>query len=330
VGRELYAALDADAGNHQIHLSSLLSQFLVAFTIELDNEFERRMPHSTTNHGSTGAGPWLVSMAMWFTCMRFVTEEGITKRELVMRARADTNLNGMKRWGYITIADSVIRPTVWGVRAREIWPSLFGIVESRWRERFGESEIEELRAALLTVAGRLNPDLPDCMPILGYGLFSRLPQRVRPSVLSSDAPLPVLLAKVLLAFTIEFERDSEVSLAICANVLRHEGAAVKDLPRIAGVSREAIAMAVGFLERHGFARKAKVLELTARGRSARDAYSERAQGGEPALREMLERLAPGLGRIDLWSEGWRASVRKPEELPHFPMTLHRGGYPDGS
>jgi hypothetical protein len=29
-------------------------------------------------------------------------------------------------------------------------------------------------------------------------------------------------------------------------------------------------------------------------------------------------------------EGWRASIRKPETLPHFPMVLHRGGYPDGS
>lgn len=51
----------------RLPLSALLSQVLVAFTIECDNEFERQMPHRTSNYGSTagqGAGPWLVSMAM--------------------------------------------------------------------------------------------------------------------------------------------------------------------------------------------------------------------------------------------------------------------------
>jgi len=27
---------------------------------------------------------------------------------------------------------------------------------------------------------------------------------------------------------------------------------------------------------------------------------------------------------------WRAKFRRPEVLPHYPMVLHRGGYPDGS
>ena len=54
----------------QLPLPSLLSHALVAFTIELDNEFEHQMPHRTRDHGSTGrGGPWLVSMVMWFNCM---------------------------------------------------------------------------------------------------------------------------------------------------------------------------------------------------------------------------------------------------------------------
>jgi len=79
-------------------LSGLLSQVLVAFTIECDNEFERQMPHRTSNYGSTagrGAGPWLVSVAMWWTCMRFVGADGITVAELTRRARTGTNLPGM-------------------------------------------------------------------------------------------------------------------------------------------------------------------------------------------------------------------------------------------
>jgi len=35
-------------------------------------------------------------------------------------------------------------------------------------------------------------------------------------------------------------------------------------------------------------------------------------------------------RIKTLSEGWRASVPRLEQLPHYPMILHRGGFPDGS
>jgi hypothetical protein len=69
----------------RLPLSGLLSQVLVAFTIECDNEFERQLPHRTSNYGSTagrGAGPWPVSMAMWWTCMRFVGQDGVTVAEL--------------------------------------------------------------------------------------------------------------------------------------------------------------------------------------------------------------------------------------------------------
>ena len=38
-------------------------------------------------------------------------------------------------------------------------------------------------------------------------------------------------------------------------------------------------------------------------------------------------LAPGLVPHP---DNWRAGVRPPETLPHHPMVLHRGGYPDGS
>ena len=58
----------------QLPLPAQLSHALVAFTIEFDNEFEHRMPHRTTSHGSTPGmdrPPFLVSMAMWVNCMRF-------------------------------------------------------------------------------------------------------------------------------------------------------------------------------------------------------------------------------------------------------------------
>jgi len=41
-------------------VSALLSQLLVAYTIELDNEFEHQMPHRTTWGPAAGShrGPW--------------------------------------------------------------------------------------------------------------------------------------------------------------------------------------------------------------------------------------------------------------------------------
>jgi hypothetical protein len=134
-------------------LSTLLSQVLVAFTIEFDNEFERRMPHRTTNHGGTPYAPWLVSLAMWSNCMQFIGEDGVRVGELEELARTATNLNGMLRWGYILVApDSrsgrLVRATPAGRKAQEIWWPLFGEIETRWETRFGEDKIEQLREAL--------------------------------------------------------------------------------------------------------------------------------------------------------------------------------------
>jgi hypothetical protein len=88
-------------------LSALLSQALVAFTIEFDNEAEHRLPHRTTSHGTSSHGDedptWLVSLAMWENCMRYVTGDPITVRDLETRARTRTNLDGMRRWGCIPV-----------------------------------------------------------------------------------------------------------------------------------------------------------------------------------------------------------------------------------
>jgi hypothetical protein len=266
-------------------LAALLSQVLVAFIIEFDNEFERQMPHRTTGRGRTqdqGKVPWLVSMAMWSTCMRFAPADGITAGELARRARTGTNLAGLQRWRYITIApdpadtrpkpprsDWVIRATASGRRAQQVWLPLTGVVEGRWAERFGAGNMAALDGSLRAVAEKLDPALPGCLPILGYGLWST-PDRGRPAGRrwlagrrrpatgpgqrteppQPRADLPALLSRVLLAFAVEFERGSPVSLAISANVLRvlgEHGVRVRDLPGLAGVSKEGISMAMGIL-----------------------------------------------------------------------------------
>lgn len=40
--------------------------------------------------------------------------------------------------------------------------------------------------------------------------------------------------------------------------------------------------------------------------------------------------APLFGGLEPYPDNWRAAVRPPLILPHYPMVLHCGGYPDGS
>lgn len=133
-------------------------------------------------------------------------------------------------------------------------------VEERWRKRFGPEGIDELRASLVELIDAFELDLPDSLPILGYGLAHRGECVPRPAEARDEGyaaqPLPALLAKALLMFALEFEKESHVSLAIGANILRLAGDGdlrVRDLPRLAGISKEAIAMALGFLEKRGYA-----------------------------------------------------------------------------
>lgn len=359
-------------------LSALLSHALVAFTIEIDNEAEHRMPHRTTRHGSTEGphAPWLVSMTMWANCMKFLGDEEISVRELVRRARARTNFRGMRRWGHIALrhdpndprpkppsADWLVRATPAGRREQEIWQSLVGVMEKRWQERFGKDEVEKLRKSLSAVERQFELDLPDCLPILGYGLFSK-GRRYRPRIpgqSSDDLPLSVAFARVLLAIALEFEEESDVSLAISANVLRvlnETGVRLSNLPRLSGVSKEAISMAMGILRKQGLAQisadpsgsRFKVVRLTATGGKAQENYQAlvdriekrwQSRFGVEIIRQLrgsLERLAgdgtadhsPLFRGLEPYPACWRASVPKPETLPHYPMILHRGGFPDGS
>jgi methyltransferase (TIGR00027 family) len=360
--------------------SALLSQALVALTIELDNEAEHRLPHRTTKYGSVGQGdgPWLVSLAMFENCLRFVTDQPITVLELETLARTGTNLDGMRRWGYLTIdgtaqkihqgrpgPGAVLRATARGLRARETWLPLPVLIEERWRERFGAEPIGQLRRSLEAIAARLDPGLPDCLPILGPVLFSRgpdpaLPPQPEPPDVAT-LPLSALLSRALLAFALEYEAESATSLAVGANllrVLRADGTRLRDLPSQTGISKEAMAWAMGVLLRSRLAveepdpaaNRGKVARLIPAGLRAQHLYRELLDtvderwtqrfGSETigALRQPLEALGtaaegqppPLFQALEPYPDNWRASVRPPRTLPHYPMVLHRGGYPDGS
>ena len=108
----------------------------------------------------------------------------------------------------------------------------------------------------MTWVAQLDVELPDYVPVLGYGLRTKAALEPLCPVGSSEThavsqELPALLSKVLVALALDFERESEVSLAIQADLLRLLGerpARLRDLPRLSGVSKEAVSMAIGFLE----------------------------------------------------------------------------------
>jgi DNA-binding MarR family transcriptional regulator len=376
------------AGGHQ-PLSALTSRALVAFAIEVDNEFEHRMPHRTTRHGSTPGtshAPWLVSMAMWVHCLRHVPADGIPAGELTRRARltAKSMQTVVKRmskwWGYLIVEPGpaatparppqsawLVRPTTAGGHAKQVWEPLVGLVEDRWRARFGHEQIEQLETSLRGIVGQLEVELPDYLPV-GEPLLG--PRSARDDA-ASDSTLPALLSKVLLAFALDFERDSDLSLGIytsggtsrleiSANILRvvgQQGVRVADIPALTGVAKMAIDNWLDSLEQHRYlvvgpdpaGSRFKVARLTAKGLEAREAYfrwtghvehrweerfGPRAVG---ALRDSIEPLAGGsdaespLWRgIEPYPDGWRAQVRQPETLPHYPVVSARGGFPDGS
>ena len=349
----------------RLPLQALLSHALVAYIIEFDNEFEYQMPHRTTNHGSTSDSksvPWLVSMAMWSRFLRFIPEEGIPARQLAVLTQTDKDSLRMwltrlgKWWGYIVFKpDHMVLPTVTGLMAQTIWRSLDSTIESRWRERFGSERIDDLRQSLFELANQFDIELPDSLPILGYGLFSSHPEKERLAPIPSDLPLSALLSKVLLAFAIEFERESEISLAITANVLRlaiDKGVTTREIQKLSGVSKEAMAMSVNYLVKKGYAtlapqpvgRSGKLLVLTDEGQRQWDLCRKRLATIEKQWRtrfgkDTLSHLRNSLGKLDdqellssakLYPYGWRASLPKPKRLPDYPMILHRGGFPDGS
>jgi len=155
-------------------LTTLLSQALVAFVIELDNEFEERTPHWTTEFGGQKHSAWLTSAAMFSSCLEWLPDEGLSIRELEARARTHTNVDGMRRWGLITVRPDglrgkasgpqskwLLRPTLAGKVAAGMWWPLFAEIEQRWRGRFGGTAVDELREALWELARPTDLELPD-------------------------------------------------------------------------------------------------------------------------------------------------------------------------
>jgi len=250
-------------------LSALLSQTLVAFTIELDNEFQRRMAESAY----PGAG---LSLVVWLTLMRFLRKDGVSAEDLIGKAiqspeRVKFMLGCLERWRFIRLksnpptADGVrdgwgsgrgirsewiVQLTSKGAKAVMIWPPLLDEIEERWRKRFGAEVILQLRETLRSLTGQ------------------------------GDSNLPSLLGRALLEFKKEFDREAPERLELSANILRvlsKAGTPEKDISYLTGGSRET--SGVGWeVKRYVIAEPApkanqgKVVRLTPLGLKAQEAY----------------------------------------------------------
>jgi hypothetical protein len=366
----------------QLPLSTLLSQAVVAFTIELDNEFERRFAEA-------GGGARVTSLTMWSNLLRFVGD-GVTVREFVSavglpKQQALSRLGGVERWRYVSMdaAGSTekregygsargtkdtwdVRYTPAGERAAAIWPVLPVEIERRWRKRFGATDVDELARALRAVDEAIDIGLPDFLPVVGSpnGMALELPS-VDDRRAPGDLTLDVLLAHALMAYTLDFEASAALSLPLSANVVRvldAEGTSVRELPALAGISKEAVAASLTSLKKTPFVvvdgapASKRTIRLTSAGEDLRvddrrlhDRIAKQwtTRFGATVLgrlRETLDRILdhPALATgLTPYPDGWRASkpylhqteavLADPRgRLPHHPMVLHRGGWPDAS
>lgn len=304
----------------KLPLSVLLSQTLIALTAEFEAE---------------GAGTFPIpTLAMWSNVLQYVDKKGVDQRQLPELARLSkrairTAVGVLERSGYVFVeagpADEakMVRLTPRGLKAREAWKPLFGIVEKRWKKRFGREEIDKLRGSLESLVSQLEYELshyptsygPADLTITGgpgedWKFFHR---EGGGSV--STLPLSALLSQTLVAFSIDYEREASVALAHSANVLRFLRATpqrIKDLP----------AMPVGSLRWHGFVvldkdptdGRTKRIRLASPGRRAREAYLPLVKNiernwqkryGEATLRTLRASLESLVGQLD-------------SGLPHHP------------
>lgn len=261
-------------------LSALLSQTLVAFTLEVDYEFERRME-------SAGFPGTILSRLVWQRIVRFVDPQGISVQELSEKTSAADAipfmLGCLERWHVIELRptpsaqalrlkphrragrllrdgwgsgrgirlDWMVTLTDKGAAAAAVWLPLTEEIESRWETRFGAARIQSLRQSMAEV--------------------TRLP---------ATENIPGLLSRALQAFTRQFNAASDTPLSLCASTLRvlsAEPIPECDIPVLTGSSKEESGLGwqhkpYVLAEPDRTRGRGKVVSLTARGLEAQRHY----------------------------------------------------------
>jgi hypothetical protein len=329
-------------------LPGLMSRLLVAYTIEFDNEVERRLVHRTSRGPAAGGrGPWLISQPFWVNFLRLLADG--RPRPLAELPAELINLGGLERWGHIAVGpapDRIVTLKPGGRRTVAVCAEVAEEVETRWRKRFGTGAHEAL-------APLADPALPRHLPMITVSRPAAPPPRLEPEPATD---LSALLARALLAFTGNLAGPGRLPMGLGSNVLRvvtPEGVRSRDLPVAAGISREAVSISLKTLRRlEAITVESGVVVLTERGGQLRRQYARMVGEVAAARHEAHPRLAATLAglldrRDDLVAaltpppDGWRANspyrtltaatLEDPaRRLPAYPLVTHRGGFPDGS
>ncbi|MDR2986843.1 MAG: hypothetical protein LBV34_18595, partial [Nocardiopsaceae bacterium] len=222
-------------------------------------------------------------------------------------------------------------------------------------ERFGADLIAELRAALLAVIGKPAQNLPLYLPMVLYfdgmrtSFVSPTDEQLSMAVGSeAELGLSALLSRALLLFTLDYERESALSLPMSADILPAIGTdrvRLRDLPLRAGVSKEAVSAAVGFLERNGFAvtgpdeTRGRAVALADRGIAAFDAHEGLLGAAEERWAERCGAATIGRLRtcVDRFAEHRQSENEAGEgqfmlgrfTLGQFTLSLGLRPHPDG-
>jgi hypothetical protein len=303
---------------------------------------------------------------MWQNYLRLVAVAGTPLGEL-RGAGAITNVNGLRRWGWIRTGpdDRVyLRKAAAGVR--EVERQAIAEVEGRWALRLGAARLSGLRRSLDVVRAGIGGALPRHLPVVRHSLraaeaLAGVPavDPVRSPLSEPAADLASGLAQVLLAFTLAAEDGAGVSLPVHLNLLvalDRDPVPVRDLPALSGLAKEGVAYAYNVLTRSERAQletapggRGQAIRLTERGLKTKRSllqrvaaveadWTERYGAALESVRSVLAELdgdgvagaSPVLDAIAHPGGGWRAARRPRQVLPRYPMVLHRGGYPDGS
>jgi hypothetical protein len=308
-------------------LSALLSQILVAYTVEIDCEFERRMLQMQ----SRGAR---LSLVIWLNLLRFLADGPVSVRTLASRALtpetgAIATLGCLERWGVVELqpgmragfgsgrgirADWPVQLTASGEAAVKIWRGLLAEIDACWSKRFGD-DATKLRRSLEAIEHQIDLELPQGLPAAILKLPGFGPRK---SVAEESLPIPVLVSRVLLAFALDFERAAQAPISLCANAIRvlsDEPLPAAEISKRTGCSKETAG--IGWqhkpyimVENDPARGRGKLVRLSEAGIKAQQEYYSCTRAIEekwknrfhPATKEIRELLAVLLKRSDL-SEG---------------------------
>ena len=169
-----------------------------------------------------------------------------------------------------------------------------------------------LRRALEAIEHRIDLELPQGLPVA----ILKLPEfGPRKSATEEGMPLPVLLSRVLLAFALEFERECQTPIALCANAIRvlsDDPTPEAEIPKRTGCSEETAG--IGWqhkpyiiVERDPARGRGKFVRLSGAGILAQDEYYRLTRDIEEkwkkrfgaATKEIRESLTTLLNRGEL-------------------------------